>query len=142
MRIDEVVRRKGHDVVTIRSDATVVELIDLFTEHHIGAVVVSDADGQIDGIVSERDLVPLVLQDGAGSRLVAEVMTGQVVTCDHKEELESVAKTMTARRVRHLPVIQDGRMVAIVSIGDVVKNRLDELQSERDQLEHYVHRVR
>ncbi|MGA4669554.1 CBS domain-containing protein [Propionibacteriaceae bacterium Y1923] len=138
MRIDEVVRRKGHDVITIRSDATVAELLDLLEQHHIGAVVVSDGDDRVDGIISERDLVPLVREDGAGARLVREVMTRDVFTCGPEEELELIARTMTDRRVRHLPVVKDGRMVAIVSIGDVVKNRLDELQTERDQLEGYV----
>ena len=138
MRIDEVVRRKGHEVVTIRSDATVGELLELLEEHRIGAVVVSDGEGRVDGIVSERDLVPLVRQDGAGARLVSEVMTREVFTCGPTEQLEDIARTMTNRRVRHLPVVQDGRMVAIVSIGDVVKHRLDELQTERDQLEGYV----
>lgn len=138
MRIDEVVRRKGHEVVTIHSDATIAELIDLLEQRHIGAVVVSDAPGRVDGIVSERDLVPLVRQDGAGARRVSEVMTRDVYTCEPTEELEVIAQTMTDRRVRHLPVVQDGRLVAIVSIGDVVKHRLDELQTERDQLEGYV----
>ena len=139
MRIDEVVRRKGHEVVTIRSDASVGELLDLLEERRIGAVVVSDADGRIDGIVAERDLLPLLRQDGATARLVSEVMTRDVVTCAPKDELEALARTMTEVRVRHLPVVDEGRMVAIVSIGDVVKNRLDELQAERDHLENYVH---
>ncbi|MGO1510946.1 MAG: CBS domain-containing protein [Actinomycetaceae bacterium] len=139
MRIDEVVRRKGHEVVTIRSDASVGELLDLLEERRIGAVVVSDADGRVDGIVAERDLLPLLRQDGATARLVSEVMTRDVVTCAPKDELEALARTMTEVRVRHLPVVDEGRMVAIVSIGDVVKNRLDELQAERDHLENYVH---
>lgn len=139
MRIDEVVRRKGHEVVTIRSDATVGELLDLLDEHRIGAVVVSDAEGRVDGIVTERDLLALVRVDGAAARRVSEVMTRDVVTCSPKDELETLARTMTDRRVRHLPVVEDAQMVAIVSIGDVVKNRLDELQAERDHLEGYVH---
>ncbi|MGA4508429.1 CBS domain-containing protein [Propionibacteriaceae bacterium G1746] len=138
MRIDEVVRRKGREVVTIRSDATVGELLDLLEKHHIGAVVVSDGDGRVDGIVSERDLVPLVRQEGASARPVSDVMTREVFTCGLQDELEVIARTMTDRRVRHLPVVDAGVMVAIVSIGDVVKNRLDELQVERDQLEGYV----
>lgn len=139
MRIDEVVRRKGHKVVTIRSDATIGELLDLLDQHRIGAVVISDSDGHVDGIVSERDLLPLLRQDGATSRLVSDVMTRDVVTCGLKDELETLARTMTERRVRHLPVVEEGAMVAIVSIGDVVKNRLDELQAERDHLVGYVH---
>ena len=135
MRIDEVVRRKGHEVVTIRSDATVGELLDLLDEHRI----VSDAEGRVDGIVTERDLLALVRVDGAAARRVSEVMTRDVVTCSPKDELETLARTMTDHRIRHLPVVDDAQMVAIVSIGDVVKNRLDELQAERDHLEGYVH---
>ncbi|MGC5616084.1 CBS domain-containing protein [Georgenia sp. Z1491] len=139
MRIDEVVRRKGHEVVTIRSDATIGELLDLLEQHRIGAVVVSDSDGRVDGIVAERDLLPLLRENGATSRHVRDVMVHDVVTCAPKDELETLARTMTEQRVRHLPVVDEERMVAIVSIGDVVKNRLDELQAERDHLEGYVH---
>ena len=139
MRIEDVVRRKGQQVVTIGSDATVGELIALLTRHRIGAVVVSDGEGRVDGIVSERDLIPLVEGQDSAGRHVRDVMVRDVVTCSPTDDLEALARTMTERRVRHIPVVEDGAMVAIVSIGDVVKHRLDELQAERDQLASYVH---
>jgi CBS domain-containing protein len=139
MRIEDVVRRKGQQVVTVGSGSTVGELIALLTRHRIGAVVVSDGDGRVDGIVSERDLIPLVEGQDSAGRLVRDVMVRDVVTCSPTDDLESLARTMTERRVRHIPVVEDGAMVAIVSIGDVVKHRLDELQAERDQLASYVH---
>jgi CBS domain-containing protein len=122
-----------------QSGSTVGELIALLTRHRIGAVVVSDGDGRVDGIVSERDLIPLVEGQDSAGRLVRDVMVRDVVTCSPTDDLESLARTMTERRVRHIPVVEDGAMVAIVSIGDVVKHRLDELQAERDQLASYVH---
>ena len=140
MRISEVLRRKGDDVVTIRSDATVADLLDLFATHHIGAVVVSDADSRVDGIISERDLIWKLRggTDVLGSVRVRELMTTDVTTCTPGDETETLAHIMTDRRIRHLPVVVDGRLAGIVSIGDIVKQRLDELQEERDQLVNYV----
>lgn len=140
MRISDVLRRKGDDVVTIRSDASVAELLDLLADRGIGAVVVSDADGTVDGIVSERDVVRHLR--GSTEPLpavpVGTIMTTEVATCRLDDDLETLARTMTERRVRHLPVVADGRLVGIVSIGDVVKQRLGELQDERDSLVDYV----
>ncbi|MPV37717.1 CBS domain-containing protein [Georgenia subflava] len=144
MRISDVVRRKGDAVVTIRSDASLAELLDLLAEHRIGAVVVSDGEGRVDGIVSERDVV-LHLRGGAAPPLeerVAAIMTTEVTTCGLEDDVEALARTMTERRVRHLPVVVDGRLAGIVSIGDIVKQRLDELQDERDQLVDYVQQGR
>lgn len=141
MRIAEVIRRKGADVVTVGPDATVAELIALLDEKKIGALVVSpDGGTTVAGIVSERDVVRRLHSDGAEvlQRTVAEIMTVEVETCVPEDELETLARRMTDLRVRHLPVVVDGRLRAIVSIGDVVKNRLDELQDERDQLVTYV----
>lgn len=141
MRIAEVIRRKGADVVTVGPDATVSELVALLGEHKIGALVVSpDGGATVAGIVSERDVVRRLQTDGADvlRRTVAEIMTVDVETCAPEDELEALARRMTDLRVRHLPVVVDGRLRAIVSIGDVVKNRLDELQEERDQLVNYV----
>ncbi|MFV0252677.1 MAG: CBS domain-containing protein [Beutenbergiaceae bacterium] len=140
MRISEVIRRKGADVVTVDPTATVAELVDVLGNRKIGAAVVS-ADGvTVAGIVSERDVVIHLCSDGAAAMelTVADIMTSDVQTCVPEDELESLARRMTDLRVRHLPVVVDGKLTAIVSIGDVVKNRLDELQDERDQLVGYV----
>ena len=140
MRIHDILRRKGDTVVTVRSDATLKELLDLLTEHRIGAVVVSDADGEVTGVVSERDVIVHLQAEGTslGGVRVRNLMTSPPVTCSPDDDLESLARTMTERRIRHLPVVVDGRLAGIVSIGDVVKQRLDQLQDERDQLVGYV----
>ncbi|WP_299444620.1 CBS domain-containing protein [uncultured Phycicoccus sp.] len=140
MRIADVVKRKGAEVVTVRSDATVTELLALLDEHRIGAVVVSDDDGSVHGIVSERDIVRHLHTDGAAllDAPVSQIMTADVHTCAPEDALEDMAAEMTERRIRHVPVVVDGRLAAIVSIGDIVKFRIDTLQTERDQLRDYI----
>ncbi|WP_324653104.1 CBS domain-containing protein [Georgenia sp. H159] len=140
MRIHDILRRKGDSVVTIRSDATLSELLDLLTEHRIGAVVVSDAEGEATGVVSERDVIVHLQAEGTslGGVRVRDLMTAPPVTCSPDDDLEALARTMTERRIRHLPVLVEGRLAGVVSIGDVVKQRLDQLQDERDQLVGYV----
>jgi CBS domain-containing protein len=140
MRIADVVRRKGADVVTVRPDATVNELLALLSEHRIGAVVVSDDGEAVGGIVSERDIVRRLPSDGAAllDAPVSSIMTSEVRTCSPEENMEDLAAMMTEQRIRHVPVVTDGRLEAIVSIGDVVKSRIDALQSERDQLRDYI----
>jgi CBS domain-containing protein len=144
MRISDVLRRKGDDVVTIRRDATVAELLDLLVDRRIGAVVVSDADDRVDGIVSERDVIRHLRRATVPplEEKVGAIMTTEVAVCSPEDDTESLARTMTDRRVRHLPVVVDGRLAGIVSIGDIVKQRLDELQDERDQLVDYVQQGR
>jgi CBS domain-containing protein len=140
MRISDVVKRKGGTVVTVRSDASVTDLLDLLAEHRIGAVVVSDDGQTISGIVSERDVVRHLQKDGAGilEGPVSTIMTAEVQTCSPEDELVALEHTMTENRFRHVPVVVDGRLTAIVSIGDVVKHRITDLQAERDQLSAYI----
>ena len=141
MRINEVLAGKpSKDVITISPDATVRELIALLAQHNVGALVVS-ADGTgIDGIVSERDVVRRLHEDERVLELqVGRIMTVDVETCTGDQTVNDLMQVMTARRFRHLPVVKDGRLAGIVSIGDVVKHRMSELEFERDQLDHYVH---
>jgi CBS domain-containing protein len=141
MRIADIVRRKGDKVVTVRSDESVERLLELLEEHRIGALVVSDDDGRtVSGIVSERDVVRALHRDGVGilQEPISQIMTTEVQTCVPETPIEELARTMTEMRIRHVPVVVDGRLTAIVSIGDVVKNRIDELQTERDQLVGYI----
>jgi len=140
MRISDVIRRKGNLVVTLRSDATVLRLLEILEQHHIGAVVVSDDGSTVSGIVSERDVVRHLYTDGAGvlDQTVAMIMTSEVQTCTPDDGIEDLARTMTERRFRHVPVVVDGLLVAMVSIGDIVKSRMDELQTERDHLVGYI----
>ena len=140
MKISDVLRNKGDGVVTIRPGDSVARLLAVLDEHGIGAVVVSDDGRQVGGIVSERDVVRHLHRTGADivDGPVSAIMTSQVTTCEADDDLEALARTMTERRIRHLPVTVDGHLHGIVSIGDVVKLRIDALQSERDQLVGYI----
>jgi CBS domain-containing protein len=140
MKISEIVRHKGDLVITIRSDQTVMDLLALLAEHRIGAVVVSDDGDTVSGIVSERDVVRHVNTGGASilDGPVSAIMTTEVHTCTRHDHINDVESAMTDRRIRHVPVVEDGHLVAIVSIGDVVKHRIVDLQSERDQLASYI----
>lgn len=141
MKIEDVVRKKGTSVVTIEPSATVQQLVDLLAEHNIGAVVVSATGRSIDGIVSERDVVRHLATDGPDVlyRPVAEIMTAEVRTCSAADSLEETAHTMTYARIRHLPVAENGELTAVISIGDVVKYRIDQLLDERNHLLGYLH---
>jgi CBS domain-containing protein len=140
MRINDVLRRKGDLVVTITPDEPVSALLDALAEHKVGALVVAAADGSVEGIVSERDVVRHLQARGAGilDDPVSGIMTSPVHTAVPETTLEELMVLMTERRFRHVPVVVDGRLVGIVSIGDVVKHRIEELQSERDQLTAYI----
>jgi CBS domain-containing protein len=140
MKISDVVRRKGDLVVTVRPDESVERLLDLLEEHRIGAVVVSEDGESVIGIVSERDVVRHLRTDKVGilSAPISQIMTSDVRTCDLDVPIEELARTMTDARIRHVPVVVDGKLRAIVSIGDIVKHRIDELQVERDQLVGYI----
>jgi CBS domain-containing protein len=139
MRIRQVLTVKGDDVVTVAPQSTVRDLVELLAEHNIGAVVVSDSSGSVLGIVSERDVVRRLLSlDGLLDTPVSEIMTETVHTCGPDDNVNTLMATMTEHRVRHIPVVVDDRLHGIVSIGDMVKARMSELQFERDQLETYV----
>ena len=143
MRISDVLTSKpSAEVVTIGPDSTVRELLGLLAEHNVGAVVVSGDGEGVDGIVSERDIVRRLhddesVLDGA----VSAIMTSDVETCRPDTTVDDLRVVMTERRIRHVPVVTDGRLTGIISIGDVVKSSLDQLQFERDQLDSYVHQT-
>jgi CBS domain-containing protein len=141
MRISEVLAGKARqDVVTIAPDASVRELLGLLAVQNVGAVVVSRDGRSMEGIVSERDVVRRLNEDESIlSSPVSTIMTTDVHSCDGTEPVLALMKTMTDRRVRHVPVVTDGELVGVVSIGDVVKSRIAELEFERDQLDSYVH---
>lgn len=140
MKISEIVRTKGGTVITIGPDATVGELLALLAEHRIGAVVVSGDGDAVDGIVSERDVVRHLHSTGADiiGGPVSSIMTTSVRTAAPETDLDELESTMTDHRIRHVPVVVDGHLHAIVSIGDVVKHRILTLQAERDQLVTYI----
>jgi CBS domain-containing protein len=141
MRIIEVLKTKQTpDVVTISPDAGVRELVATLAEHNIGALIVSPDGTQMIGIVSERDVVRRMHSDGTViDNTVGGIMTDVVKTCTPDDDLDDVLRTMTEGRFRHIPVCDDDELVGIVSIGDLVKHKIDQLQFERDQLDSYVH---
>src|SRR6478736_8847519 len=143
MRIGDVLRAKPSlDVVTIGPEAGVRELIAQLAEHNVGALIVSSDGATVEGIVSERDVVRHLHHDGTViNNTVRAIMTEVVETCDEDTSVDDLMKTMTDRRVRHVPVVHDGRLIGIISIGDVVKHRIDQLEFERDQLNSYVHQT-
>lgn len=140
MKIADILKNKGDVVQTIEPTATIRQLLHLLAQYSIGAIVVS-RDGRIcHGIVSERDIVRRI--NDMGSSLldlpVDTIMTKNVYTCEPDDNLVDLATVMTERRFRHVPVMVNGEMVGLVSIGDVVKHRIDQLMSERDHLEAYI----
>jgi CBS domain-containing protein len=140
MRITDVLRVKGTRVVTVTPDTTVRQLLAVLAEHRIGAVVVSGDGSSVDGIASERDIVRAFAKRGAAvmSEPVTAIYTAEVHTVTPETQIEEVMRMMTERRVRHAPVVQDGGLRGIVSIGDVVKIRIDELETERAALTDYI----
>ena len=139
MRIADVLRGKGGSVMTINPDATVTELLAGLAGHNIGAMVVTGPDG-VAGIVSERDIVRQLHAHGASvlSQPVSSIMTAVVSTCSKSDTVDSLTMLMTENRVRHVPVVEDGKLIGIVSIGDVVKTRMEELEAEHEQLQSYI----
>ena len=140
MRIRDVLRVKGTQVVTVTPDTTVRRLLAVLAEHRIGAVVVSRDGTSVDGIVSERDIVRALAERGAAvfSEPVTAIYTAEVRTVTLRTPIEEVMHMMTEHRVRHAPVVADGGLQGIVSIGDVVKNRIDDLETERNALTNYI----
>ncbi|GAA0484120.1 histidine kinase [Paractinoplanes deccanensis] len=140
MRISDILRVKGDRVVTVSPDADVTELLTVLAEHKIGAAVVSREGGSVEGIVSERDVVRALAARGAAvlTEPVASIATAQVRSVTRTALVEDVERLMTERRFRHVPVIEDGALHGVVSIGDVVKFRIDELEAERSSLAGYI----
>lgn len=140
MKISSILKNKGDFVATVDPQASVNQLLALLSEHQIGAVVVCDESGKLVGIVSERDIARAAHKHGPATLelSVSQIMTALVVTCGRESSSAELMALMTEKRVRHIPVLEDDRMVGIVSIGDIVKARLSELETERDALQAYI----
>jgi CBS domain-containing protein len=140
MNVDTILRKKGNRVTTIRSDATIADAVATLRRDGIGALVVSGDGGRVDGILSERDVVAALADDGPAllSRPIAEVMTRTVLTCEPQDTIAELMAEMTNRRIRHFPVVENGRLCGIISIGDVVKSRLDEIEFEADSMRSFI----
>jgi CBS domain-containing protein len=140
MRVVEVLRSKGPNVVSIEPTATLHEAAQLLFAHRIGALIVCDARDQVVGVLSERDIVATVarLAADALSTRVSEAMSSDVVSCSLDGTLEQLMQLMTEHRIRHLPVIDDQKLVGVISIGDVVKHRITEVTDESRALTDYI----
>lgn len=140
MYVHAILKHKGQDVVSAGPTDDVVETARLLNRHRIGAVVVRDADGHVAGILSERDIVRGIAESGAAclGLKVADLMTREVVSCRPDDSIDDIMALMTERRIRHLPVMEDGRLAGVISIGDVVKRRIAEIESEASSLREYI----
>jgi YD repeat-containing protein len=140
MTVATILKHKGARVETMRPNATVQQACDQMSDKHIGAAVVLGAAGEVVGVVSERDIIHALARDGAGAltRSVGEIMTRDVVTCRLTDSSSDIMEKMTHGRFRHVPVVEGGRLVGIVSIGDVVKRRLEDGELERHAMREYI----
>jgi CBS domain-containing protein len=145
MKIADILRHKASaaggtvPVVTIEPTGTIADVAAALAEHNIGALLVVN-DGNLEGVLSERDIVRQLAASGSAilDRSVGELMTRDVVTCSSNDTVDSIAETMTQKRIRHMPVVDHGDLIGIVSIGDVVLSRIHQLEQDRGQLEHYI----
>lgn len=140
VRVSQLLESKGRDVATVSRHQSVVDALELLQQRRIGALVVTGEGGALVGIISERDVVRALATRGAGvlDESVAELMSDDVTTCTPDTAINELMQTMTNHRIRHVPVLEDGRLSGIISIGDVVKVRLDELEHEKRDLLDYV----
>lgn len=140
MLIEHVIRRKGRDVATVAAEDPLVNAIASLAEHNVGALVVTDPDGAIVGILSERDVVRSLAHRGATTlqATVGDLMTTDVTTCGPRATVDELMAVMTERRIRHIPVVDDEGLAGIVSIGDIVKTRIGELETETETLHGYL----
>jgi CBS domain-containing protein len=136
MRIAEILDRKGRDVHTASPEETVMDAVHKLVKHNIGALAVVDAQGQLAGIISERDVLRVLPRDAQklATMRISERMTKEVVTASPEDDVEACLNTMTGRHIRHLPVCRQGQLIGMVSIGDLVKSRLDDAVFEAHHL--------
>ena len=140
MAVAHILKQKGAAVVTVQPADGVQAIVDILAKHRIGAVVVVDPQGGIAGIVSERDVVRAMAGDAAGvvRKTAADIMTAKVRTCTPHDSEADLMQIMTESRIRHLPVLVNGRLAGMVSIGDVVKLRMQEVEREADHMKSYI----
>ena len=136
MKVAEILKQKGQDVISVRPTESIETFAHRLRMARIGAMVVLGEDGKMAGIISERDVVHGIAEHGARAlqMTVADLMTQRVVTCSPEDNIARIARIMTENRIRHLPVAEGGKLVGVVSVGDVVKNRLEEMSLEASVL--------
>jgi len=140
MNVEHILKIKGRNVITAGTDASVGAVIALMVSNGVGAIIVTDDAGRVAGIVSERDVVVSLAKSkrDLANAPVSEIMTRNVISTRLANSVDELMRTMTDRRIRHLPVIEDDRLIGLISIGDVVKFRVDELERETQQLKDYI----
>ena len=140
MQVENILQSKGMTVHTVTAHAPIAEAVRKLNEHRIGAVVVLNDNGTVAGILSERDVVRHLEDDPAGlmKRAVSEIMTSKVITCSRATAIADLMEQMTRFRIRHIPIVEDGELVGIVSIGDVVKRKIEETEQEATALREYI----
>ena len=140
MYVSDILKFKGTDIVSLTAGDPISTVLKLLAAKHIGAILVTKEGGAIAGILSERDIVTAMHDHGEGifSKTVGDLMTTEVVTCSSKDPIAAIMGMMTAQRFRHVPVVDDGKLVGVISIGDVVKSRIEEAESEAEALRKYI----
>lgn len=140
MAVAQILRQKGADVVTVSPSDSIQTIVGLLASHRIGAVVVLDGKGSIAGIVSERDIVRAMAADAASvmTRTAKDIMTAKVMTCEPNDSEAELMQLMTENRIRHLPVVSGGRLAGMISIGDVVKLRMEAIEREAEEMKTYI----
>jgi len=140
MTVKAILEQKGHDVYTLGPDEILSTAVKILAEHRIGALVITTSERKIIGILSERDIVRAVARGGASAleHPVSQHMTGKVVTCTRQTTINELMDEMTKRKFRHMPVVENGRLCGIISIGDVVKHRVAEIEAEHQALREYI----
>ena len=140
MQVEAILRSKGTTVYTVPTNASVADAVGMLNRYNIGAVIVVDAEGEVAGIISERDIVRLLGRDptGALKRPVSECMTTIVITVGRDTTVAALMEQMTRFRIRHIPIVEQGVLVGIVSIGDVVKRKIEETEQEATALKEYI----
>ncbi|MCF3935652.1 CBS domain-containing protein [Acuticoccus sp. M5D2P5] len=142
MSVKTILRGKGGDIFSMASDATLQMVVAELAKRKVGALLIIDGE-RLAGIVSERDVVRVIARDGPSALTspVSAAMTQKVETCGLDEPIHDVMSRMTASRFRHMPVVEEDRLVGVISIGDVVKERIEEAERERDEMQAYIHSV-
>lgn len=140
MNVEKILTVKGDNVVTIEPTANLADAASLLSKHRIGAVVIVGAGGRLSGILSERDIVRAIAEHGAAALTmpVSQEMTRNVMTCVETDSVADIMEKMTTGKFRHLPVLRDGKMIGLVSIGDVVKHRVGEIERESEEMRDYI----
>ena len=140
MYVKNVLQYKGHQIISVAPDNSLLEVAKTLRENKIGAVLVCEGEGRMCGVLSERDIIIAIAKHGGGilTGKVSDFMTEGVYTCSLEDDMKKVMAQMTDKRIRHLPVVDEGKVVGVISIGDVVKQRMAETEAESEAMMTYI----